>query len=75
MKLTIEGVLEHRFRLLSGNPGKPIEEVLQPCAGLQVLEKGLDGHARARAPAGLAFRPLKLCGEPGTNFGDVVLAR
>src|SRR5690349_6003096 len=40
-------VFEHRLRLLSGDAGEPIKELLQPRAGLEVLEKRFDGNTRA----------------------------
>lgn len=40
-------MFEDRFRLLAGDAGEPVEEVVQPGAGLEVLEERLDGHAGA----------------------------
>src|SRR5436853_6083645 len=40
-------MVEDRFRLLPGDAGEPVEEVVQPGAGLEVLEERLDGLAGA----------------------------
>src|SRR5437763_15224154 len=40
-------MLENRFRLLPRDAGEPVEEVVQPGAGLEVLEERLDGDAGA----------------------------
>lgn len=47
-------VFEDRFRLLPGDAGEPLEEFVQPCAGLEVLEERLDGYAGAAEDPGAA---------------------
>ena len=39
-------MFEDRFSLLADDAGKPIEELFQPCAGLEILEERFDGHPR-----------------------------
>jgi len=47
-------MVEDRFCLLAGDAGKPFQEVIQPGAGLQVLEERFDGHAGAAEDPGAA---------------------
>lgn len=40
-------VFKDRFRLLTGDAWKPLEELFHPCAGLEILEERRNGHAGA----------------------------
>lgn len=57
------GVFENRLRLVSTYPWEPIEELLQPGAGFEVLEKRLDGDPGAWKTQA----PLTLSGERVTS--------
>jgi len=47
-------VFKDRFRLLTGDAWKPLEELFQPCAGLEILEERRNGHAGATEYPGTA---------------------
>jgi len=48
------GVLEHRFDLRTGHPGKPFHELVDRRPALEVLEQRMDRHARASEYPGAA---------------------
>jgi hypothetical protein len=48
-------VFQYCLRLLSGDTGKPLEELFQPRAGLEILEQRRDGHTRAAEYPGAAY--------------------
>lgn len=61
-------LLQHRLRLLSLDAGELLDEVVQPVAGRQIIEKGLHRHPRPRE-AGDAVHDLGI-GFDGAHESD-----
>jgi len=58
-------VLKDRFRLLTGDAWKPLEELFHPCAGLEILEERRNGHAGAAEYPGTTH-PVRGAFDSGT---------
>ncbi len=60
------GVLEHRLHLRAGNPGKPVQELLNRRAALEVLEQGAHRHpCAAEYPGAAELRGVAYCAAEG----------